>query len=119
MKTGGADVRKHIRKLQGDKLWTEEEVERMYTDFVSLLQTEQDLQEFLSHLPFLRGGLESIAQGLFHSSISVKYNTIVLLKRLERYPSTQSSLKYLNPFIIMSYQRIHQLVEPDVRQEIN
>ncbi|KAL0591504.1 hypothetical protein ABG067_001102 [Albugo candida] len=119
VKTGGADVRKHIRKLQGDKLWTEEEVERMYTDFVSLLQTEQDLQEFLSHLPFLRGGLESIAQGLFHSSISVKYNTIVLLKRLERYPSTQSSLKYLNPFIIMSYQRIHQLVEPDVRQEIN
>ncbi|CCI44504.1 unnamed protein product [Albugo candida] len=119
VKTGGADVRKHIRKLQGDKLWTEEEVERMYTDFVSLLQTEQDLQEFLSHLPFLRGGLESIAQGLFHSSISVKYNTIVLLKRLERYQSTQSSLKYLNPFIIMSYQRIHQLVEPDVRQEIN
>ncbi|KAI9917550.1 hypothetical protein PsorP6_012349 [Peronosclerospora sorghi] len=46
--------------------------------FATLLQTEYALQEFLSFLHVLRGELQIIAQGIFHSSISVKYNTVVL-----------------------------------------
>lgn len=94
------------------------QVERIYTDFVQLLHTEEELQEFLSYLPLLRGGLQSIAQGIFHSSISVKYNTVILLKRLEKFPSTASSLHLLNAFIMMSYQRMHNIVQPDVRAQM-
>lgn len=90
-------------------------VEKIYSDFAALLNTEFELQEFLSFLPALRGGLQTIAQGVFHPSISVKHNTVILLKRLEQYASTVSSMQRLNPFLLMSYQRIHDIVNPDAR----
>lgn len=110
------DLKNHIRSLQGDMIVLDDaQVERIYTDFVTLLHSEQELQEFLSHLPVLRGGLQTIAQGIFHPSIGVKYNTVILLKRLEKFPSTASSLHRLNAFLLMSYQRIHSIVEPELR----
>ncbi|KAF1791771.1 Arf3-interacting protein 1, N-terminal domain [Phytophthora cactorum] len=97
----GVDMKRHIRSLQGD--------------MVVLDDTLLELQEFLSFLPVLRGGLQTIAQGIFHPSISVKHNTVVLLKRLEQFSSTVSSMQRLNPFLLMSYQRIHDIVNPDTR----
>lgn len=112
----GVDLKKHIRSLQGDTVVLDDgQVEKVYQDFVSLLHSEEELQEFLSYLPLLRGGLHTIAQGIFHPSISVKYNTVILLKRLEGFPSTASSLRLLNAFLLMSYQRIHNIVQPEVR----
>ncbi|KAG7399228.1 hypothetical protein PHYBOEH_009394 [Phytophthora boehmeriae] len=112
----GVDLKRHIRSLQGDMVVLDDSlVEKIYTDFATLLQTEVELQEFLSFLPVLRGGLQTIAQGIFHPSISVKHNTVVLLKRLEEFPSTASSMRRLNAFLLMSYQRIHDIVKPDAR----
>ncbi|DBA03863.1 TPA: hypothetical protein N0F65_004553 [Lagenidium giganteum] len=112
----GVDLKRHIRSLQGESIMHDDaHVERIYADFISLLHTEEELQEFLSFLPLLRGGLQTVAQGIFHPSISVKYNTVILLKRLEGFASTVSSLRLLNPFIMMSYQRIHSLVQPETR----
>ncbi|OQS07237.1 hypothetical protein THRCLA_00757 [Thraustotheca clavata] len=88
-------------------------IERMYADFVSLLNTEDELKELLSYLPRSKGGLHIIAQGLFHPSISVKYNTIILLKRLESCPSTASTIKSLNPFVTLTYTRLHEsIIQP-------
>ncbi|CAI5727730.1 unnamed protein product [Hyaloperonospora brassicae] len=113
----GVDLKRHIRSLQGDMMELDDTlVEKIYSDFVALLETELELQEFLSFLPVLRGGLQTVAQGIFHPSISVKYNTVVLLKRLEQFPSTASSVHKLNPFLLMSYQRIHDVVKPDVKE---
>ena len=89
-------------------------VEKINSDFATLLNTELELQEFLSYLPVLRGGLQTITQGIFHPSISVKYNTVVLLNRLEQFPSTASSMRKLNAFLLMSYQRIHDIVKPQM-----
>ncbi|CAH0483112.1 unnamed protein product [Peronospora belbahrii] len=112
VKKTGVDLKQHIRSLQGDMVVLDDTlVEKIYSDFAALLNTELELQEFLSHLPMLRGGLQTIAQGIFHSSISVKYNTVVLLKRLEQFPSTASSMHQLNAFLLMSYQRIHDIEE--------
>lgn len=94
---------------------TDAQVEQVYHDFVALLHTEEELQEFLSYLPLLRGGLHTIAQGIFHPSISVKHNTVLLLQRLESFASTAASLRLLNAFVVMSYQRIHNIVLPPVR----
>ncbi|GMF16949.1 unnamed protein product [Phytophthora lilii] len=105
-----------LLSLQGDMVVLDDTlVEKIYSDFATLLNTEFELQEFLSFLPVLRGGLQTIAQGIFHPSISVKYNTVVLLKRLEQFPSTASSMRRLNAFLLMSYQRIHDIVKPDTR----
>ncbi|KAG6972321.1 hypothetical protein JG688_00004043 [Phytophthora aleatoria] len=112
----GVDMKRHIRSLQGDMVVLDDTlVEKIYSDFATLLNTELELQEFLSFLPVLRGGLQTIAQGIFHPSISVKHNTVVLLKRLEQFSSTISSMQRLNPFLLMSYQRIHDIVNPDTR----
>ncbi|KAE9032695.1 hypothetical protein PR003_g10977 [Phytophthora rubi] len=112
----GVDLRRHIRSLQGDMVVLDDTlVEKIYSDFATLLNTEPELQEFLSYLPVLRGGLQTIAQGIFHPSIGVKHNTVVLLKRLEEFPSTASSMRRLNAFLLMSYQRIHDIVNPDTR----
>ncbi|TYZ57965.1 hypothetical protein PybrP1_008420 [[Pythium] brassicae (nom. inval.)] len=112
----GIDLKRHIRSLQGDTVVLDDgHVERVYQDFVSLLHAEEELQEFLSYLPLLRGGLHTVAQGIFYPSISVKYNTVLLLQRLESFPSTATSLRLLNAFVLMSYQRIHDIVQPDVR----
>ncbi|KAG6598110.1 Arf3-interacting protein 1, N-terminal domain [Phytophthora cinnamomi] len=112
----GVDLKRHIRSLQGDMVVLDDTlVEKIYSDFATLLNTELELQEFLSFLPVLRGGLQTIAQGIFHPSISVKHNTVVLLKRLEEFPSTASSMRRLNAFLLMSYQRIHDVVKPDTR----
>lgn len=112
----GIDLKRHIRSLQGDMVVLDDsQVEKVYHDFASLLRDEAELQEFLSYLPLLRGGLHTVAQGIFHPSISVKYNTVLLLQRLESFPSTASSLRLLNAFVLMSYQRIHDIVQPDVR----
>ncbi|RAW35645.1 hypothetical protein PC110_g8052 [Phytophthora cactorum] len=112
----GVDMKRHIRSLQGDMVVLDDTlVEKIYSDFATLLNTELELQEFLSFLPVLRGGLQTIAQGIFHPSISVKHNTVVLLKRLEQFSSTVSSMQRLNPFLLMSYQRIHDIVNPDTR----
>lgn len=110
------DLKRHIRSLQGDMVVLDDTlVEKIYSDFATLLNTELELQEFLSFLPVLHGGLQTIAQGIFHPSIGVKHNTVVLLKRLEQFPSTLSSMQRLNPFLLMSYQRIHDIVNPDTR----
>jgi hypothetical protein len=112
----GVDLKRHIRSLQGDMVVLDDSiVEQIYSDFAALLNTELELQEFLSFLPVLRGGLQTIAQGIFHPSIGVKHNTVVLLKRLEQFPSTASSMRRLNAFLLMSYQRIHDIVKPDTR----
>ncbi|KAL4108551.1 hypothetical protein PRIC1_000266 [Phytophthora ramorum] len=112
----GVDLKRHIRSLQGDMVVLDDTlVEKIYTDFATLLHTELELQEFLSFLPVLRGGLQTIAQGIFHPSIGVKHNTVVLLKRLEQFPSTADSMRRLNAFLLMSYQRIHDIVNPDTR----
>ena len=111
------DLKRHIRSLQGDTMELDDTlVEKIYSDFVALLNTELELREFLSFLPVLRGGLRTVAQGIFHSSISVKYNTVVLLKRLEQFPSTASSVHQLNPLLLMSFQRIHDVVKSDTRE---
>lgn len=112
----GVNLKQHIQSLQGDMVVLDDSlVEKIYSDFAALLNTEFELQEFLSFLPALRGGLQTIAQGVFHPSISVKHNTVILLKRLEQYASTVSSMQRLNPFLLMSYQRIHDIVNPDAR----
>ncbi|KAE9008972.1 hypothetical protein PF010_g11144 [Phytophthora fragariae] len=112
----GVDLRRHIRSLQGDMVVLDDTlVEKIYSDFATLLNTEPELQEFLSYLLVLRGGLQTIAQGIFYPSIGVKHNTVVLLKRLEEFPSTASSMRRLNAFLLMSYQRIHDIVNPDTR----
>jgi hypothetical protein len=113
----GIDLRKHIRSLQGDMVIPDDsQVESIYADFVALLHTEDELQEFLSYLPSTRGGLQAVAQGIYHPSMSVKYNTVILLQRLESFPSTATSLQQLNAFVLMTYQRIYSIVQPDVRQ---
>ncbi|CAI5727781.1 unnamed protein product [Peronospora effusa] len=107
----GVDLKRHIRSLQGDMVMLDDTlVETIYSDFATLLNTEVELQEFLSFLPVLRGGLQTIAQGFFHPSISVKHNTVVLLKRLEQFPSTAPSMHRLNAFLMTSYERIHNIV---------
>ncbi|CAI5733157.1 unnamed protein product [Peronospora destructor] len=108
----GVDLKRHIRSLQGDMVMLDDILaEKIYSDFATLLNTEVELQEFLSFLPVLRGGLQTIAQGIFHPSISVKHNTVVLLKRLEQFPSTASSIHRLNAFVMTSYERIHNIVK--------
>ncbi|KAJ0407542.1 hypothetical protein P43SY_006860 [Pythium insidiosum] len=112
------EARQRHRCLQGEMVIPDDaEVERIYADFAERLQTEQELLEFLSYLPMLRGGLQAVAQGIYHSSMSVnvKYNTVILLQRLESHPSTASSLQQLNAFVLMTYQRLHNIVQPDVR----
>jgi hypothetical protein len=114
----GIDLKKHLRSLQGDMVIPDDShVERVYADLASLLQTEDELLEFLSYLPSSRGGLQAVAQGVYHSSMSVKHNTVILLQRLESFPSTASSLRQLNAFVLMAYQRILNIVQPDVRQQ--
>jgi hypothetical protein len=108
----GVDLKRHIRFLQSELLQDDVQVEQIYTDFEKLLKTEEELKEFLSHLPLLRGGLQNVAQGVLHSSMGVKHNTVTLLNRLEQYPSTQTSLRYLNPFIMMTYQRLQTIIQP-------
>ena len=108
----GVDLKRHIRSLQGDMVMLDDTLtEKIYSDFAALLNTEVELQEFLSFLPVLRGGLQTIAQGIFHPSISVKHNTVVLLKRLEQFPSTAPSMHQLNAFLMTSYERIHNNVK--------
>ncbi|TDH72573.1 hypothetical protein CCR75_006109 [Bremia lactucae] len=115
-KKHGVNIKRHIQSLQGDLVVLNDAlVEKIYSDFATLLNTELELQEFLSFLPAIRGGVQTIAQGIFHPSISVKHNTVALLKRLEQFPSTVSSMQHLNPFLLMSYQRIYDIVNPETR----
>ncbi|KAF1772230.1 Arf3-interacting protein 1, N-terminal domain [Phytophthora cactorum] len=101
----GVDMKRHIRSLQGDMVVLDDTlVEKIYSDFATLLNTELELQEFLSFLPVLRGGLQTIAQGIFHPSIT---SGAVLVNHI--------SMQRLNPFLLMSYQRIHDIVNPDTR----
>ncbi|KDO28207.1 hypothetical protein SPRG_06256 [Saprolegnia parasitica CBS 223.65] len=109
----GVDLRRHVQVLLHERVLEDALVERMYADFVSFLHTEAELKELLSHLPRARGGLHVIAQGLFHASFSVQYNTIILLKRCEAFPATATAVTSLNPFVAMTYTRLHRcLVQP-------
>ncbi|OQR93708.1 hypothetical protein ACHHYP_02341 [Achlya hypogyna] len=110
---GCVDLKQHIQILLDERVHDDAQIERMYADFVSLLNTEAELKELLSYLPRSRGGLHVVAAGLFHSSISVKYNTIVLLKRLEAFPATAAAVSTLNAFVGMTYARLHRsMVHP-------
>ncbi|RHY34237.1 hypothetical protein DYB32_005453 [Aphanomyces invadans] len=105
-KARGTDLKRHLRTLMHEKVPDDAQVERIYVDFVTLLNTEDEFKELLSYIPRSKGGLHVVAQGLFHRSISVKYNTIVLLKRLESFDSTKEFVHALNPFVATMYSQL-------------
>ncbi|RQM24037.1 hypothetical protein B5M09_009601 [Aphanomyces astaci] len=104
--SGGVDLKRHLRTLMHEEVPDDAHLERIYADFVSLLTSEDELKELLSYIPRSKGGIHVVAQGLFHRSISVKYNTIVLLKRLESFDSTKDVVHALNPFVATTYSQL-------------
>ncbi|KAH9197725.1 hypothetical protein AeNC1_000309 [Aphanomyces euteiches] len=110
VKARGVDLKRHLGVLMHENVEDETQVERIYADLVTLINDEDELKEMLSYIPRSKGGLHVIAQGLFHHSISVKYNTMVLLKRLESFTSTKDAVESLNPFIAATYSRLHATV---------
>ncbi|RHZ37100.1 hypothetical protein DYB31_006107 [Aphanomyces astaci] len=104
--SGGVDLKRHLRTLMHEEVPDDAHLERIYADFVSLLTSEDELKELLSYIPRSKGGVHVVAQGLFHRSISVKYNTIVLLKRLESFDSTKDVVHALNPFVATTYSQL-------------
>ena len=106
------DLRRYIRELTLGNITDSGIVEQIYSDFVSLLRTEDELQEFLSYLPDSRGGLHLVAQGLLHESMSVQRNTVMLLEKMEQFESTKSAVSDLNLFLMTAYNRASLLVRP-------
>ncbi|ETW08956.1 hypothetical protein, variant [Aphanomyces invadans] len=54
-KARGTDLKRHLRTLMHEKVPDDAQVERIYVDFVTLLNTEDEFKELLSYIPRSKG----------------------------------------------------------------
>lgn len=105
-------MKSFLRKLQYEtKAMSKGDVELIYQYLEKGLRSEASLQCLLVILPESQGGLLPLAMGLFHTSVVVKYYTMVILTRIKEFPSTNSAHYQLNPFILNSYERLFPTFE--------
>lgn len=102
----GLRLKGYIQKLRQEICFDSmTEIEMYYQQLEKYLHSEVSLQAMLVLLPESQGGLTPFAAGLFHISPVVRYCTVLILDRIQTFPSTAPAFQALNKFVLFAYRR--------------
>ncbi|KAF9974181.1 hypothetical protein BGZ73_002465 [Actinomortierella ambigua] len=100
------DLRRIMTLLRTNKPIPSQDVARLYRGFLTTIVSDEQINEFLSHLPLNQGGLFPIAYGLFHPLAQVRDDTTEFLNRLAQHPTGRVFVNTLNKFERTTYERL-------------
>ncbi|KAF9159442.1 hypothetical protein DFQ26_006521 [Actinomortierella ambigua] len=100
------DLRRIMTLLRNNKTIPAQDVARLYRGFLTTIVSDEQINEFLSHLPLNQGGLFPIAYGLFHPLAAVRDDTTEFLNRLAQHPTGRVFVNTLNKFERTTYERL-------------
>jgi len=106
-----ADVNRLVTRLRIRQNISEKEVLQIYYDFVSSINTDEQLIEFLSYLPENQGGLYPVAVSLFHPSEKVRKATVELFNRIDKLKAGSGFISSMNRFLKLAYDRNKYLLD--------
>ena len=100
-----------IEKLKYSNFLDESEIIGILQNFIRYIQNDEEMMEFLTHFPESKGGLQSIAILLFHSSEVVKLLIVTLFERLDSIKEGRSSIARLDTFLMLTFDRISKNIK--------
>ncbi|KAG0224302.1 hypothetical protein BGW42_005198 [Actinomortierella wolfii] len=111
------DLRRITTLLRANKSIPPQDVARLYRGFLTTIVTDEQINEFLSHLPLNQGGLFPIAYGLFHPLASVREDTTEFFNRLAKHPTGSVFISTLNKFERIAYLHLKEKLEQQAKQQ--
>jgi hypothetical protein len=111
------DVGRLINRLRVKQNLPEKDVLAIYHDFVSSINTEEQVLEFLSYLPENQGGLYPVAVSLFHPSEKVRRATMELFTRLDKQKAGAGFISNMNSFLKLAFERNRYLLDKKVEKD--
>ncbi|WVQ78521.1 hypothetical protein IAT38_000607 [Cryptococcus sp. DSM 104549] len=106
------DIQHQVSRLRMGKNLSDGEADAIFSSLANGVRSYDQVVELLTLLPPYSGGLIPIANGLFHSWLGVRENTIDLLITLQQYPVGRHAVATMNYFHRKAF--IHLL---DLRQK--
>eukprot|EP01080_Neovahlkampfia_damariscottae_P006728 gene6728-10893_t len=100
-----------IEKLKCSNFLDESEIIGILQNFIRYIKTDEEMIEFLTYFPESKGGLQSIAILLFHSSEVVKILIVTLFDRLDSLKEGRSSIARLDTFLMLTFDRISKSIK--------
>jgi len=99
----GVDILEEVLLLRNSKTMEDVEIMEIYGKFLKNVKSRDQVLEFLTYFPAIRGGLDCLLQPLLHPNELIQFTVMTFLAQLEAVKEGELAIANSNLFLILTY----------------